>query len=231
TNTTIILDGIDGYDGYSLSEFTEYNGRLYFVIGHSMLATLNDAETKTESVYEMAGEISNLHEVNNELYFTVMNTDNFFPVGHLWQSNGTTSGTYQLDFFPAVVSELSTEVSGQILLTDGNLMFLGLNDEATGTELWKYEAAGNTGIQNHVSNSSLLNVFPNPSSSGVFQFNVPELKNPALLELSDISGRKVYEEKIGNGSGAIDISGFSKGLYVLTISNQELRSVSKLIYE
>ncbi|MEO6166927.1 MAG: hypothetical protein ABIO46_16255 [Chitinophagales bacterium] len=83
----------------------------------------------------MAGDVENLHVADNELYFIVVNPDNSFPVSHLCQSDDTTAGTFQIDFFPAVVSELSTEVSGQILLTDGNLMFLGLNDEATGTEV------------------------------------------------------------------------------------------------
>lgn len=224
TNTILIINGIDGTFASNLSEFIEFNGQLYFVINDNVLASTDYNGTITQSVYNMNGKITNMHVVNNQLYFTVTSVVNNFSVGHLWQSNGTPSGTFQLVFFPAVINE-----SAQILLVDENLMFLALNEEATGAELWKFDAPENTEIQNPA--SSALLVFPNPSLSGIFQYILPELKDHAILELCDLAGRKLYEEKIGSKNGIINLAAFSKGLYLLIITYQEQRLVSKLIYD
>ena len=65
-------------------------------------------------------------------------------------------------------------------------------------------------------NTQKFSVFPNPSSTGVFQ-----LKNdtPQSWKVYDINGKKVTEGK-GN---SIDISAFDRGLYILKINNSFLK--------
>lgn len=65
-------------------------------------------------------------------------------------------------------------------------------------------------------NTQKFSVFPNPSSTGVFQ-----LKNdkPQGWKVYDINGKKVTEGK-GN---RIDISAFDRGLYILKINNSFLK--------
>lgn len=62
-----------------------------------------------------------------------------------------------------------------------------------------------------------MSVFPNPSD-GVFKLNYDHIGENASVEVYNITGTKVYENKLGT-SGLLDInlSAMPKGLYVLKL--------------
>ena len=76
-----------------------------------------------------------------------------------------------------------------------------------------------TGLSLEENSINQFRVFPNPSSSGVFQINT---KTPQKWEVYTITGSKIL-----NGTGdKVDISSFSKGIYILRMEN----SFAKLLY-
>jgi hypothetical protein len=77
-------------------------------------------------------------------------------------------------------------------------------------------------------NPSELNVFPNPSN-GIFTIAPANFK-AGLLEVYDMTGKKVYSSVMNPESGnqTLDLSGYSKGIYLLNfISNEQ--TISKRI--
>src|SRR5207342_1467153 len=60
----------------------------------------------------------------------------------LWRTDGTSCHTTLVDLFPAVVDE-----QVDILTVAGNDMYLGLNSEPFGNELWKFEASAISNVE------------------------------------------------------------------------------------
>jgi len=80
-----------------------------------------------------------------------------------------------------------------------------------------------------------LTVFPNPSD-GLFniRFNLPERGN-TIVRVFDSRGAEVYTNSLGNFSGTfgdrIDIANNVKGIYFLTIQQDDLRISRKLVLQ
>ncbi|AYB33384.1 T9SS type A sorting domain-containing protein [Chryseolinea soli] len=77
---------------------------------------------------------------------------------------------------------------------------------------------------------SALQVFPNPSSSGIFNLS-RDISASRNLELSivDIVGRTLLEQHGGSLEQAVDLSGFPDGVYLLRIDNGKEISSMKVI--
>jgi hypothetical protein len=82
-----------------------------------------------------------------------------------------------------------------------------------------------------ITENFFLPVFPNPSSTGIFQIPIQQLINHGAVVVMDVWGRKILEEKAANGISEIDLSTFPKGIYFLEVSTPEQRMTSKLIYQ
>jgi hypothetical protein len=78
-----------------------------------------------------------------------------------------------------------------------------------------------------------LDVYPNPNN-GEFtvSFNTLNIDN-YLIKVTNTIGQTVYEEKLDHFSGAysnkIDISAFTKGVYMLSVSNSRNQTVKKVL--
>lgn len=95
--------------------------------------------------------------------------------------------------------------------------------------------AGTTGINNEIKNISNLNVFPNPANDKVFiLFNSTNTMN-LKLQLTDVSGKIVFEENEGEIQGAfnrtLNISSFTKGIYFLNLKSSKTVEVRKLVVQ
>ncbi|RYF19829.1 MAG: T9SS type A sorting domain-containing protein [Flavobacteriales bacterium] len=77
--------------------------------------------------------------------------------------------------------------------------------------------------------NNLVTLYPNPATTGEFNIALPELKadDTATITVTDINGRKVLTSKL-NSSGKITHS-LASGIYVVTISSNELNVSKKLI--
>ncbi len=76
-----------------------------------------------------------------------------------------------------------------------------------------------------------LNLYPNPASSSVsFDYYSNSYKEATMI-VTDITGRKVYQENLGNVNGAqkatIDVNNFSNGLYIVELRVGNTKQVGK----
>jgi hypothetical protein len=84
-----------------------------------------------------------------------------------------------------------------------------------------------------ISTSSTLDVFPNPGH-GIFTANFQtEINDNYTVKIISSMGQTVFEESLNKFSGSynrkFDISEYGKGMYMLSISNSENKTVKKII--
>lgn len=71
-------------------------------------------------------------------------------------------------------------------------------------------------------------VYPNPANS-IFNIQLTESASASVV-LYDLSGRKVLQQNI-TGFGAIDITSYSKGAYMMEISSGNQRTVKRVVID
>jgi hypothetical protein len=80
-----------------------------------------------------------------------------------------------------------------------------------------------------------LSVYPNPASGKVFINVVPENKQDLIMRVYTIDGRVIYEKQYKDidytFTEEMDLSGFSKGIYILNISSKNGDINTKLVVE
>ncbi len=81
------------------------------------------------------------------------------------------------------------------------------------------------------STTASLNVYPNPAVSSVSFDYYSNSYNEATMIVTDITGRKVYQENLGNVNGAqkatINVNNFSNGLYIVELRVGNTKQVGK----
>ncbi|MCD4746678.1 MAG: C10 family peptidase [Bacteroidales bacterium] len=135
----------------------------------------------------------------------------------------TYSGYYPPENLPAPV----TSPSGEIFLTFSSNMGI----RALGWEL-DY-TVGNTGIEDNYDFFTDLMIFPNPTNNILnLSFAMNEMQS-VHIKLSTVTGEVVYKENtenvFGNYHNTIDLSGFSKGIYFLSLTNDNGTVNKKII--
>lgn len=119
-------------------------------------------------------------------------------------------GSVQLEVIEEYVGKAMNEYP--VLYFENTLETVSL---VTSVDLTAVEEQGN----------SLTKVYPNPSN-GTFNLNLGE--GQWNVEVYDITGRKVYENRLG-GYSAIDLSSCQKGIYFLKAKNESEEITSKLV--
>lgn len=71
-------------------------------------------------------------------------------------------------------------------------------------------------------------VYPNPASDKIY---IEGIRNYKYISITDVSGKKVYEQKITQGSETINISNLKKGVYFMKFINDNSAQTQKLIKE
>ena len=121
--------------------------------------------------------------------------------------------------------------------------YFGLNDyyPFTNNELQTYDPLGYaalqsvwsaciTGVEENYS-SARVEIFPNPSS-GLFSIRIPRSEAATItLRIIDSQGRLVYKETNlpANNTTEINLTAISKGIYFVSVEENSIYSVSKLI--
>jgi len=83
----------------------------------------------------------------------------------------------------------------------------------------------NNGIQNE--HNVLFIIYPNPAYNSIFISNCENVKG--IINVFDISGRLLHIQPLNNHNTEINISGLSKGLYILKISNSENMIIKRFV--
>lgn len=99
-----------------------------------------------------------------------------------------------------------------------NYCFYNLTKTDSACLLLTYDLSA-TGIINN-SHLKFVKVFPNPANDVVkLAFNTEKTYNSSEIQLTDLSGRVVYSEKVNTNEGllAIDISSIPAGVYVCNL--------------
>ena len=88
-----------------------------------------------------------------------------------------------------------------------------------------------TGIANQVNTGNNITVSPNPASDHIIVME--NLHSSATLAIYDITGRKISEQKLDNGSNTIDVKSLTNGIYIYTVVGENNNSVKtgKLIIQ
>jgi hypothetical protein len=84
-----------------------------------------------------------------------------------------------------------------------------------------------TGIKNP--SNTEVGVYPNPARDFIM-VNMPGASNSATIELYNIQGMKVLDQRLQEGK-QVSTNGLPKGLYLYKITNNGIRSVGKLMIE
>ncbi|WP_106794463.1 T9SS type A sorting domain-containing protein [Aquimarina sp. Aq78] len=75
-----------------------------------------------------------------------------------------------------------------------------------------------------------MNIYPNPSSSGVFNVNTLGLEGAKKIQVYDISGKYIIEKTLEANQSKLDLSSYSRGLYFVKISNGVDQKTRKIIF-
>ncbi|MDC8005465.1 FG-GAP-like repeat-containing protein [Aureisphaera galaxeae] len=76
--------------------------------------------------------------------------------------------------------------------------------------------------------SSYFSLYPNPTS-GILQLRGPKHLNTIKATISDGQGRVLISKTMDAQSGSLDMTGFSEGLYFVTLQNGSVTEVQKVI--
>jgi hypothetical protein len=77
-----------------------------------------------------------------------------------------------------------------------------------------------TGISEEM-NKITVNVYPNPAQD-ILNISISRLEQDAQLKIFDITGRLLMEKTLMSNKMQIDVSGFSKGVYIVEVQSKKL---------
>jgi ELWxxDGT repeat protein len=149
--------------------------------------------TGTVRIEDLGGGPQNLTDVNGTLFFTVTAGSN----PQLWESNGTTGGTF----------ELTSGVSISNLTAVNGTLFFALDDGTDGNELWSSD--GTIGGTHIVADINPGAAGSNPASlvsfNGLLYFSADDGTNGRQLWVSDgTAAGTVLAANLGGGTGGSD---------------------------
>ena len=142
--------------------------------------------------------------------------------------------------YSAPLSTLSLGGEAIAVLASGFLDPLN-NSNGPAFGLWAVTSAGGTllplplitGLAKIDKNlEAAISVYPNPSQA-VFNLEFNSIDNkPEIIEVFDINGRNIQEIKVSSSTfQSVDLSGLSKGIYFLRISNEDSFAVKRIILQ
>lgn len=87
-----------------------------------------------------------------------------------------------------------------------------------------------TSISNNIKNNSVFLVYPNPAKE-MLNVKFEILNEPTTLTITNILGNVVVTEKLTTENSSLKISHLKRGVYFVTITNQNKQSTQKIIIE
>jgi hypothetical protein len=82
------------------------------------------------------------------------------------------------------------------------------------------------GVEEMNENNS-ISVYPNPSTNGL----TIESPQKSTIEILNIQGQTILQQQIQQGKTNIDMSGLSKGVYILRLNSNDKTAVTKIVKE
>jgi len=160
-----------------------------------------------------------------KLSLNLINDDTLFEYAC---HNDLTNHTFFVNELDVILFEVDFDCNIVFDSTDISNIKLFLNN-SEGTRV--YCLKNNCAIAN-TKETAVLNfdVYPNPGS-GIFTVDVPAFMGSYHLSLYDITGKKLVSKKYGDSKQTIDLIGYAKGMYFLTIETGGKQLAKKIILE
>ncbi|MFN8417062.1 MAG: T9SS type A sorting domain-containing protein [Cytophagaceae bacterium] len=174
-----------------------------------------------------------ISSIGNKLVFIAQSQENGVSSGNgshqeeVWVTDGTSSGTGKA-LSKLVLTNYQDYAFYSMKNFNGDVYMYGCfyNAGSSVAKLWKLRLGVTT---NTLSKKSIdFNLYPNPTND-YFQFtNVPLGSD---VRITDINGKIVFTKKYTSIDDKIITSNFIKGIYFVTIENEDTLSTKKLIIE
>ena len=198
------------------------------------ITTGSQGGTPSFPQYEQLAEYRNY---DNATWETVIDTGLVKPVGiavvgNFMAVSDNDNGDiviYNISNIPAQeVNRVKTTagIQGIDIGPDGRIWFVNTTANTVGT----IEPAVVTKVDNFITNSNLLSVFPNPTK-GEFQLQLDGLNSDANLTIANMNGQQVFEKDIATDNEKINVSKLSAGIYFLKVRNERFNITKKLIIQ
>jgi N-acetylneuraminic acid mutarotase len=130
------------------------------------------------------------------------------------------------DTWTALTNFNGGAVAGEFAVSTGSTAFTGTGFNSafnTRNDLWEYTSV-NTSIDSKPVAVGNVLIYPNPISSNTITVSVNSLNAVQYhFTIADITGRIILQQEImmNAGKAKIEIGDLSKGMYVLTLTNEE----------
>lgn len=156
---------------------------------------------------------------NLTLTFTEFNTQANTDILKIYdKSNNQLLATYSGDY-------TAGNMPDPIFVASGKILMMFQTDATVNNAGWTAEwAVGNTSVEDQAAGFDQLIIFPNPAENMLnISFNTAENQS-VKVKLVSSTGTTVYTEDVNKFSGnyvnTIDLTGFAKGVYFLSLSGE-----------
>jgi uncharacterized protein affecting Mg2+/Co2+ transport len=167
--------------------------------------------SKTETVSVVVNALPILTAVSDNTLLCVGETANLTASGATSYTWNTTATTSVIAVSPTVTTTYT--VNG----TDVN----GCSNTTTLTQ----NVSLCTGMETLISSSNGVFVYPNPSN-GLFTLESSSISN---LIITDVLGKVILTQNLETGKNTVDLSNYSNGVYMLSVSHNGLINKTKII--
>jgi PKD repeat protein len=187
----------------------------------------------TYSVSLTATNSKGNNTLNQPSYITI-NPNPAKPVitqsGQVLYSNSSGT-TYQWYFGGAPIAGATSSTYTFTPLPLGSYGVVVTNSFGCSSLEGTFTVTATTGI-NELSTNNSISLYPNPTNGNVrFTLNMTE-EGDYTMSVSDVLGRTISSAEIhvsANYTGNLDMSGYSKGVYFISIKNSKYLAVKKLV--
>jgi hypothetical protein len=154
---------------------------------------------------------------------------------------GTNAGVYYLNKFSFCWLPFSSGLPTNVSVRELEIYYDAVPSQSRiravtyGRGMWESDLYdGPNAIYGSNKGNNSVNIFPNPATNSL-NLQFAQIKSNTTISICTIEGKEVYSEKIkDNGENilkTIDVTGFSKGIYFLTISDNESKMLKKIVIQ
>ncbi len=149
------------------------------------------------------------------------------PAGGIWSNTGTAFG---FTIHPATGAVSTGNVTGTInvnyAVTDVN----GCRNSRTIAS--NIITCATKGITANTAQSTVddIIVYPNPAKSFI-NLHIKTLVGTGSIVITDLFGKQIKQQNLSIGTNTINVSGFAKGMYLVSVITEESKKVTKVVIE
>ncbi len=148
-------------------------------------------------------------------------------------NNRTTSQTYSIETFSTFNNWTAIEITLPNEMIHSSVSMDIYMSPVDGSAIDNIQIIGNNGVttgfnsdKNNAASDHKLNVFPNPAINNLTYKLLSE--GYSHFSIIDMNGRILFSEHLKNGDNNIDVSGLSKGTYILKVYGTKMPSIKEL---